>query len=127
MARKQVERCYWDPRIFIITYTAEHSHDQPTHRSSLAGTTRSKPSIAKYPSFGKTRLTTNSVFSQTTTLVTPTEEDQFLKQDSIKREEVKVLEDLEGEKIVSPDMTLNDEFVQSLEDLKGLLLGQFPI
>ncbi|GKV23176.1 hypothetical protein SLEP1_g32939 [Rubroshorea leprosula] len=127
LARKQVERCYWDPRIFIITYTAEHSHDQPTHRSSLAGTIRSKPSMAKYPEISKPRLPTNSVFSLTTTLVTPTEEDQFWKQDSIKRAEAKVLEDLEGEKIFSPDITLNDEFVQSLEDLEGLLLGKFPI
>ncbi|GLU05860.1 hypothetical protein SLE2022_229370 [Rubroshorea leprosula] len=135
LARKQVERCYWDPQIFIITYTAEHSHDQPTRRSALAGTTRSslagttrgKPSAPKYPAFMEPHLPADSVFSPTTTLVTPTEDDQLLKQDSIKREEAQMLEDFEGDKIFSPDITLSDEFFQSLEDLEGLFVGQFPV
>ncbi|GMN31910.1 hypothetical protein TIFTF001_003449 [Ficus carica] len=41
-ARKQVERSPSNPEIFIITYTAEHSHAHPTRRNSLAGSTRSK-------------------------------------------------------------------------------------
>ncbi|KAM2029458.1 hypothetical protein ACFX1X_041163 [Malus domestica] len=43
MARKQVERNKSDPNIFIVTYTAEHNHPAPTHRNSLAGSTRQKP------------------------------------------------------------------------------------
>lgn len=42
LARKQVERSPSDPEIFIVTYTAEHSHAHPTRRNSLAGSTRSK-------------------------------------------------------------------------------------
>lgn len=42
MARKQVERNRSDPSMFIVTYTAEHNHPMPTHRNSLAGTTRRK-------------------------------------------------------------------------------------
>ncbi|WOL08323.1 hypothetical protein Cni_G17076 [Canna indica] len=47
LARKQVERSRADPGMFIITYTAEHNHAVPTHRNSLAGSTRHKlPSSA---------------------------------------------------------------------------------
>ncbi|GMH17275.1 hypothetical protein Nepgr_019116 [Nepenthes gracilis] len=42
-ARKQVERNSSDPKMFIVTYTAEHNHPMPTHRNSLAGSTRQKP------------------------------------------------------------------------------------
>ncbi|CAN6485778.1 unnamed protein product [Victoria cruziana] len=41
-ARKQVERSKTDPEMFVITYTSEHNHPAPTHRNSLAGTTRQK-------------------------------------------------------------------------------------
>ncbi|XWS61245.1 hypothetical protein CRYUN_Cryun07bG0109200 [Craigia yunnanensis] len=41
-ARKQVERSNLDPNIFIITYTGDHTHPRPTHRNSLAGSTRNK-------------------------------------------------------------------------------------
>ncbi|KAG7537679.1 WRKY domain superfamily [Arabidopsis suecica] len=42
LARKQVERSNLDPNIFIVTYTGEHTHPRPTHRNSLAGSTRNK-------------------------------------------------------------------------------------
>ncbi|CAL4888637.1 unnamed protein product [Urochloa decumbens] len=49
-ARKQVERSRTDPNTFILTYTGEHNHAAPTHRNSLAGTTRHKfPSSAAAP------------------------------------------------------------------------------
>ncbi|KAK4489576.1 hypothetical protein RD792_005388 [Penstemon davidsonii] len=41
-ARKHVERNSTDPVTFVVAYCGEHTHPQPTHRSSLAGTTRSK-------------------------------------------------------------------------------------
>ncbi|KAK1276645.1 WRKY transcription factor 22 [Acorus gramineus] len=41
-ARKQVESHRSDPSILVITYTAEHNHPLPTHRNSLAGSTRHK-------------------------------------------------------------------------------------
>nr|GMC78779.1 probable WRKY transcription factor 29 [Ipomoea batatas] len=42
LARKQVERSCSEPGMFIVTYTAEHCHSQPTRRNSLAGTIRNK-------------------------------------------------------------------------------------
>ncbi|XAR70249.1 hypothetical protein NMG60_11027038 [Bertholletia excelsa] len=47
LARKQVERSRLDPGTFVVTYTAEHCHSQPTRRNSLAGTTRHKFSPPK--------------------------------------------------------------------------------
>ncbi|XWS50438.1 hypothetical protein CRYUN_Cryun12cG0087700 [Craigia yunnanensis] len=41
-ARKQVERSNLDSNIFIVTYTGDHTHPRPTHRNSLAGSTRNK-------------------------------------------------------------------------------------
>ncbi|CAA0812946.1 Probable WRKY transcription factor 27 [Striga hermonthica] len=41
-ARKQVERSPNDPGIFLVSYTGEHTHPRPSHRSSLAGSTRIK-------------------------------------------------------------------------------------
>ena len=43
-ARKQVERSNEEPNMFIITFTGDHNHPRPTHRNSLAGSSRSKPS-----------------------------------------------------------------------------------
>ncbi|ESW15473.1 hypothetical protein PHAVU_007G075400 [Phaseolus vulgaris] len=42
MARKQVERSNTETDMFIVTYTGDHSHPRPTHRNSLAGSTRNK-------------------------------------------------------------------------------------
>ncbi|CAK7338723.1 unnamed protein product [Dovyalis caffra] len=41
-ARKQVERSNKDPNMFIVSYTGDHTHPRPTHRNSLAGSTRNK-------------------------------------------------------------------------------------
>jgi WRKY transcription factor 22 len=40
LARKQVEKNHLDPKVYLVTYTAEHNHPQPTRRNSLAGSTR---------------------------------------------------------------------------------------
>ncbi|KAF7147439.1 hypothetical protein RHSIM_Rhsim03G0192300 [Rhododendron simsii] len=41
-ARKQVEKSPADPDIYVVSYSGEHTHPRPTHRNSLAGTTRAK-------------------------------------------------------------------------------------
>ncbi|CAH9124810.1 unnamed protein product [Cuscuta epithymum] len=46
LARKQVEKSNSKPGMFIVTYTAEHSHSHPTRRNSLAGTMRNNKFIA---------------------------------------------------------------------------------
>ncbi|KHN21793.1 Putative WRKY transcription factor 27 [Glycine soja] len=49
MARKQVERSNTEPDMFVVTYTGDHSHPRPTHRNSLAGSTRSKTLVTNPP------------------------------------------------------------------------------
>ncbi|XP_014490112.1 probable WRKY transcription factor 35 [Vigna radiata var. radiata] len=53
-ARKQVERSRTDPNLLVITYTSEHNHPWPTHRNSLAGSSRSQPS-SKGNNFGASK------------------------------------------------------------------------
>ncbi|CAN0902866.1 Probable WRKY transcription factor 27 [Linum grandiflorum] len=48
-ARKQVERSTTDPNMFIISYAGDHTHPKPTHRNSLAGSTRTKFPLKKEP------------------------------------------------------------------------------
>lgn len=50
LARKQVERSNLDPAVFLVTYTAQHSHPHPTRRNSLAGTTRKNNTLVPPPS-----------------------------------------------------------------------------
>ncbi len=47
LARKQVERSHHDPSMLIISYSAEHNHPWPSHRNSLAGSTRVTSSASK--------------------------------------------------------------------------------
>ncbi|XP_027364705.1 probable WRKY transcription factor 27 [Abrus precatorius] len=48
-ARKQVERSNTETDMFIVTYTGDHTHPRPTHRNSLAGSTRSKTPTTNPP------------------------------------------------------------------------------
>ena len=41
-----MERSTTDPNIFTVTYSGDHTHARPTHRNSLAGTSRNKLSAA---------------------------------------------------------------------------------
>ncbi|KAF3792846.1 WRKY transcription factor 22 [Nymphaea thermarum] len=61
LARKQVERSRTDPSMFVITYTSEHNHPAPTHRNSLAGSTRQK--YVENPTTTTTTTTTTTCSS----------------------------------------------------------------
>ncbi|XVF10517.1 hypothetical protein REPUB_Repub07fG0189800 [Reevesia pubescens] len=128
LARKQVERSCSDPQIFIITYTAEHSHGQPTRRNSLAGSTRNKSSTIPKSLANKNEPheAEETVLSPTGTLKA-TIKDEPVQQGSIKMEGLEMVEDGDqGDKILTPDIMLSDELVQSLENFEGLFFDQFP-
>ncbi|KAL5551847.1 hypothetical protein UlMin_002023 [Ulmus minor] len=95
-ARKQVERSPSNPEIFIISYTAEHSHAQPTRRNSLAGSTRNKSPTSKTRDQAAVSSTSSS--ASLPSLITST---------SVKMEEEHVL--------------LSDELFPSSEDWEGLM------
>ncbi|XWS48881.1 hypothetical protein CRYUN_Cryun13aG0114600 [Craigia yunnanensis] len=123
LARKQVERSCSDPRIFIITYTAEHSHGHPTRRNSLAGSTRNKSSTIP-----KSLANKKEPHEAAETVVSPTNiKDESAQQENIKIEELQMLENGDqGDKILTPDIMLSDELVQSLENFESLFIDQFP-
>ncbi|KAL1830484.1 hypothetical protein ACET3Z_000135 [Daucus carota] len=60
-ARRQLEESCSDPGMYIITYSAEHNHAQPTRRSSLAGTNRQKFSTLKRTSSDESCLSSMHV------------------------------------------------------------------
>ncbi|KAA8520874.1 hypothetical protein F0562_011547 [Nyssa sinensis] len=126
LARKQVERSHSDPDTFIITYTAEHSHSQPTRRNSLAGTTRHKFSTPKNlttasPDMPAAKDSSNCSDPISTAALSPTtpssatsNEDEFV-QEAIKKESGEE----DGEYMVK-DMILSDDFFAGLDEFDGL-------
>ncbi|CAI0470224.1 unnamed protein product [Linum tenue] len=131
MARKQVERNRSDPGMFIVTYTAEHSHPAPSHRNSLAGTTRHKTSPAD-----ESEKPCSDVKPTSSSPTTPAEDDdqqqQLLLQGTAAAESKEVdLEMIEDEEDndesgncggFSPDAP-DDDFFVGLEELTSLAAG----
>lgn len=134
MARRQVEQSCTDPSIYILTYTADHNHAQPTRRNSLAGITRNRfKSIItpKSPTISdgcKTvTISKDSPFHSPTT-TTPSVssiEDEVLQQSNIKQETMFYNKfDDQGHMMMTgfnddEFMVFRDDFFEDLEDLGG--------
>ncbi|MED6159677.1 WRKY Transcription Factor [Stylosanthes scabra] len=132
LARKQVERNRTDPTMFIVTYTGEHNHPAPTHRNSLAGSTRQKPMT---PQAAAAAATANGGESDEKAL-TPTkpaspdtpvaEEEEALPQhcekSSASREdkEEELGDDDDGDEFGLSDMVIPDDFFDSFDELKEI-------
>ncbi|OIW02005.1 hypothetical protein TanjilG_11598 [Lupinus angustifolius] len=119
LARKQVERNKSEPSMFIVTYTGEHNHPAPTHRNSLAGSTRQKPQAA-------TGEESDKMCAKTTSPETSEaeEEVEFAHQSVTKSESKEDIEDLmnddeEENEFGLPDMVLSDDFFEGLDELTG--------
>nr|AMO00437.1 WRKY transcription factor 69 [Manihot esculenta] len=149
-ARKQVERSNTDPNMFIVSYTGEHTHPRPTHRNSLAGSTRNKfsaiqkpankeseePSAEKAPCSSPLSATS---LSPTTPLSAPM--DHETANENINTEAAKMdgadLEshgmDSDGEyyedddDILIPNMTFNEDLIKDLQELGTVGDGSFGI
>ncbi|XP_075522766.1 WRKY transcription factor 22-like [Primulina tabacum] len=119
LARKQVEQSCADPRMFIITYTAEHSHSQPTRRNSLSGTIRQKFLSSKAPNLPLVKqerdVEPSSPNSTKTQHFSSTDVDFHPR---IKQEGKIVMADInDGDDFdMSNDLILNGEFFSGLED-----------
>lgn len=120
MARKQVEESCSSPGMFIITYSAEHNHSQPTRRSSLAGTNRQKFSALKRTSSGESCLSSTATPKQHSPSSLPVDEVQDFKK--IKYEiKDKIIDDeqlISGDdhEFVIPDSILTDDFFVGFDD-----------
>ncbi|XP_043716684.1 WRKY transcription factor 22-like [Telopea speciosissima] len=132
LARKQVERSRLDPGIIIITYTAEHNHPVPTHRNSLAGSTRNKfpnpqgSTPADEPGTPTNKPSCSSPASTTgLSPKTPTAamEDELLQQPKQEcredEEEEIVVDNDEDDDLLIPDMMMGDDFFEGLGELDG--------
>nr|QGQ64086.1 WRKY transcription factor 63 [Santalum album] len=128
LARKQVERNKSDPAMFIVTYTAEHNHPAPTHRNSLAGSTRQKPlTPAADPDSGKPPAnkpspsspgSTPSNSNTTSSLTEKTTENNRAAEDEDLGEDDEDFPELEPS-----EMVMGDDFFADLEELAGPTTG----
>ena len=120
LARKQVERNRSDPTMFIVTYTGEHNHPAPTHRNSLAGSTRQKPQTPQMATTGDTEKALTKQASPSTSGV---EEEVALVAKSESEEDMEDLmnddDGVEENEFGSPDMGLTDDFFEGLDELTG--------
>lgn len=116
-----MERNRSDPGMFIVTYTAEHNHPAPTHRNSLAGSTRQKPltttttTVAAAAGGESTKDSSPSAkptFSSSSP-ATSMEEDAVPKSES---RELDFLEDEEEDELGLSDVAISDDFFSGLEE-----------
>ncbi|KAL4570737.1 hypothetical protein LXL04_026398 [Taraxacum kok-saghyz] len=125
MARRQVEQSCTDPSIYILTYTADHNHPQPTRRNSLAGINRNKiKSAQKIPTISddcKTLAATTTMESQSpTTPSVSSNDEEGLQELNIKQETMFYSNfDDQGHLLINDDdlMIFSDDFFEGLDDL----------
>ncbi|MCD7456235.1 hypothetical protein HAX54_030948 [Datura stramonium] len=119
LARKQVERNRSDPSMFIVTYTAEHNHPMPTHRNSLAGSTRQKPANSEAGTVSDSNKPTSS---------SPVSSPATEKQESSREEKEDIFED-DDDEFGSANMGLDnmepadDDFFEGLDELAAQAAG----
>ncbi|THF99082.1 hypothetical protein TEA_007039 [Camellia sinensis var. sinensis] len=125
LARKQVERSESDPEMFVVTYTAEHCHSQPTRRSSLAGTTRHKFSTPKSSAItgGDSHSDGSPISSSALSPPSPT---PSLKKKSTEEEDeqrMRIIEDGQHDDngLVIYDMILSDDLLLGFDELDRLM------
>ncbi|GAB2224129.1 hypothetical protein Drorol1_Dr00004876 [Drosera rotundifolia] len=123
LARKQVERNRSDPKMFIVTYTGEHNHPMPTHRNSLAGSTRQKTISSQSQGGAAAGGDSGSPTSTSTTTMTPPAQNNSSSpttSNSPATEYEDLIKDDEDNDIGISDMILNDDIFAGFEDLDGL-------
>ncbi|WOG81274.1 hypothetical protein DCAR_0100420 [Daucus carota subsp. sativus] len=116
-ARRQVEESCSDPGMYIITYSAEHNHAQPTRRSSLAGTNRQKFSTLKRTCSDESCVSSMHV-----------DQVQSLKKIKHEKKDDTIDEQSRGQNLsgldrefVIEDSILTENFFEVLDDLDGLV------
>ncbi|KAI3468684.1 hypothetical protein Pfo_025347 [Paulownia fortunei] len=136
LARKQVEQSCTDPGMFIITYTAEHSHSQPTRRNSLAGTVRQKFPSPKSPNSRtvvvqeKTEESGSPGSPKTIQQVSSAKvvvPQARIKEENKEENEARVKGETQDDKdFIMSDFVFNDDFFSGLEDFDEFI-AELPI
>ncbi|KAK6260628.1 WRKY domain - like 4 [Theobroma cacao] len=130
LARKQVERNRSDPAMFIVTYTAEHNHPAPTHRNSLAGSTRQKPFTPQAVTAGDSTKSSSAKPANSSSPTTSVEEELVLQSTKVESRE-DLAEDEGEDDFGMSDTAVSDDFFEGLEGLADMVTGdcfsdQFP-
>lgn len=104
--------------MFIVTYTGEHNHPAPTHRNSLAGSTRLKP---------QTEDTATKPVSPATSGVEEEVAQHSAKSESTEEEDMEDLmkDDEEPNEFGITDTVVTDDFFEGLEELTGSATNTF--
>ncbi|KAK3194715.1 hypothetical protein Dsin_026025 [Dipteronia sinensis] len=132
LARKQVERNRSDPGMFIVTYTAEHNHPAPTHRNSLAGSTRQKPlTPTTTPTTGDSSKPSSSLAKPTFSSSSPAtsiEEETVPQSTKSESRELDLMEDDDEDDFGLSDVGISDDFFVGLEEFTSgeSFSDQFP-
>ncbi|KAE8679531.1 putative WRKY transcription factor 27 [Hibiscus syriacus] len=123
LARKQVERHRSDPNMFIVTYTGEHSHPAPTHRNSLAGSTRQKP-LAPQTDVAGDSIKTSSAKPADSSSPAISVDEEVVVQSTMVDSRKDLVED-EGEDEFRMDTAVSDDFFEGLEGIVEMVAGDF--
>lgn len=110
--------------MFIVTYTAEHNHPAPTHRNSLAGSTRQKPLTPQTANAGDSNMPTTKPSSPATSVEEELLVPQSTTTDSKEGRESLLLDDEEEDEFGFSDMAVSDDFFVGLEGLAGPVTGE---
>ncbi|PSS04400.1 WRKY transcription factor [Actinidia chinensis var. chinensis] len=135
-ARKQVEKSPADPNIYVVSYTGDHTHPRPTHRNSLAGSTRNKfssstPKPTSGDSSAATKLSGDSSSPVSASSFSPTmmegesatHVNVEVKDDDDVAEMEEDGEDYDDEDLLIPNMVMSEDILKGFEELRGRFSG----
>ncbi|MED6195128.1 WRKY Transcription Factor [Stylosanthes scabra] len=132
LARKQVERNRSDPTMFIVTFTGEHNHPAPTHRNSLAGSSRQKLQAGDTEKALTMKPVSVSASPSTSGVEEEAETEAMLPAQKSESEEDNMEDYLmndddggveETDQLGSPDMEITDDFFEGLDELTAATDG----
>ncbi|XVF22478.1 hypothetical protein REPUB_Repub12eG0176200 [Reevesia pubescens] len=122
LARKQVERNRSDPAMFIVTYTAEHNHPAPTHRNSLAGSTRQKPFTSQTFTPGDSTKSSSTKPANSSSPTTSVEEELVAQSTKVESRD-DLVEDEGEDDFGTSDTAVSDDFFEGLEGFADMVTG----
>lgn len=99
-----------------MTYTAEHNHPAPTHRNSLAGSTRQKAVTPQTATTADSNNKSSPAAKPTCSSPATSLEDELLAQ-STNGEEKEMMDDNEEGELGGFSEAVSDDFFVGLEDL----------
>ncbi|KAE8716271.1 putative WRKY transcription factor 27 [Hibiscus syriacus] len=123
LARKQVERHRSDPNLFIVTYTGEHSHPAPTHRNSLAGSTRQKSFVPQTDAAGDSIKSSSVKPANSSSPATSVTVDEGVVVQSTKVGSIEDLVEDERDDEFGMDTAVSDDFFEGLEGIAEMVAG----